>query len=78
MKSFVTRTDRQYNDTIQVKDDSMFYYLPKQQITEECRLLGCYSVWLVVLTRAARRNITEDGILHSHRREKLTFYTANY
>jgi hypothetical protein len=24
-----------------------------------------------VLTRAARRNISEDGILHSHRREYL-------
>jgi hypothetical protein len=24
-----------------------------------------------VLTRATRRNIPEDGILHSHRREKL-------
>jgi hypothetical protein len=24
-----------------------------------------------VLTRGARRNIPEDGILHSHRREKL-------
>jgi hypothetical protein len=25
-----------------------------------------------VLTRATRRNIPEDGILHSHRRENLT------
>jgi hypothetical protein len=29
-----------------------------------------------VLTRATRRNIPEDGILHSHRRENLKFYTA--
>jgi hypothetical protein len=28
-----------------------------------------------VLTRTARRNIPEDGILHSHRRENLTSYT---
>jgi hypothetical protein len=27
-----------------------------------------------VLTRATRRNITEDTILHSHRREKLKSY----
>jgi hypothetical protein len=29
-----------------------------------------------VLTRAARRNIPEVGILHSHRREKLKSYIA--
>jgi hypothetical protein len=28
-----------------------------------------------VLTRATRRNITEDTILHSHRRENLKSYT---
>jgi hypothetical protein len=28
------------------------------------------------LTRAARRNITEDGILHSRRRENLNSYIA--
>jgi hypothetical protein len=27
-----------------------------------------------VLTRATRRTILEDGILHSHRRENLTSY----
>jgi hypothetical protein len=27
-----------------------------------------------VLTRATRRNIPEDGILHSHRRENLKSY----
>jgi hypothetical protein len=29
-----------------------------------------------VLARAIRRNIPEDGILHSHRREHLKFYTV--
>jgi hypothetical protein len=28
-----------------------------------------------VLTRASRRNIPEDTILHSHRRENLKYYT---
>jgi hypothetical protein len=31
-----------------------------------------------VLTRATRRNIPEDTILHSHRRENLKSYTGNY
>jgi hypothetical protein len=30
-----------------------------------------------VLTRAIRRNITEDGIPHSHRRENLKSYIVN-
>jgi hypothetical protein len=29
-----------------------------------------------VLTRATRRNISEDAILHSHRRENLKSYIA--
>jgi hypothetical protein len=31
-----------------------------------------------VLTRSTRRHIPEDGILHSHRRENLKYYTAFY
>jgi hypothetical protein len=30
-----------------------------------------------VLTRATRRNISEDAILHSHRRENLKYYNQN-
>jgi hypothetical protein len=30
-----------------------------------------------VLTRATRRNIPEDGIVHSHRRENLKSYMSN-
>jgi hypothetical protein len=30
------------------------------------------------LTRATRRNIPEDAILHSHRRENLTSYTLKH
>jgi hypothetical protein len=30
-----------------------------------------------VLTRTTRRNITEDTILHSHRRENLKSYIVN-
>jgi hypothetical protein len=30
-----------------------------------------------VLTRDAQRNIPEEGILHSHRRENLKFYQNN-
>jgi intein/homing endonuclease len=30
-----------------------------------------------VLSRATRRNIPEDDILHSHRRENLKYYTES-
>jgi hypothetical protein len=30
--------------------------------------------WTEILTRATRRNIPEDDILHSHRRENLKSY----
>jgi hypothetical protein len=35
-----------------------------------------YSSEMSVLTRATRRKIAEDGILHSHRRENLKSYIA--
>jgi hypothetical protein len=41
---------------------------------EEWCLLGCYALWLLVLTRATWHNIPEDTILHSHCRENLKSY----
>jgi hypothetical protein len=41
---------------------------------EEWRLLGCYTMWLLFLTRATWHNIPEDAILHVHRRENLKSY----
>jgi hypothetical protein len=41
----------------------------------ECHLLGCYAVWIMwVIRKATRRNISEDGILHSHCLENLKAY----
>jgi hypothetical protein len=34
-----------------------------------------YSSQQTVFTKSTRRRITEDGILHSHRRENLKSYT---
>jgi hypothetical protein len=47
---------------------------------EELCLLGCHAVWLLLrttTTRATRRDIPEDTILHSHRRENLKSYNCN-
>jgi hypothetical protein len=37
-------------------------------------MLHCYET--LILTRATRRNIPEDGILHSHRRENFKSYIS--
>jgi hypothetical protein len=63
--------------------------LVRTDISEEFNATFTYEIFLTskrrtlrrntktaVLTRATRRNIPEDGIVHSHRRENLKSYTG--
>jgi hypothetical protein len=61
----------------------MYLTIAAYYACHKCR--STYVVWNVggdtflrnvVLTRATRRNIPEDGILHSHRPENLKSYIA--
>jgi hypothetical protein len=50
------------------------YVVPSSLIRSTLMMEAIHSSKMQFLTRATLRHITEDGILHSHRRENLKSY----
>jgi hypothetical protein len=53
-------------------------YVPSSSISVTMMMEAVSSSETSVLTRATRRNISEDSVLHSHRRENLKSYIYIY
>jgi hypothetical protein len=56
--------------------DVTAYVVPSSPILSNLMIEAIYSTQKSVSTRATWRNILEDGILHSHRRENFKSYIA--